>query len=119
MRFETDLMAFIKDRRLRCVMGLHGGMTNTYGVVHRKRWGVKEEDRIAVADWIKIQRIRATVRLGELEEDNDSTEFGRDITEWVFEVDNPATEAHEDSTAHKREISKLSEPQRKSRRTKG
>jgi hypothetical protein len=87
-RFETDLLAFLRARRLRCLMGQQGGMANTYGVVHRKRWGVKEADRIAVADWIKAQRICATVRLGRLEEDNELTDLCRDITECLFEVDN-------------------------------
>lgn len=106
-RFEADLMAFLKARRLRVLMGQHGGMANTYGVVHRKRWGVKEEDRIAFADWIKVQRVRCTARLGELEEDTESTELVRAITEWVFEVDNLTKEDRKAAAAYKREINKL------------
>ena len=81
-------MAFLKARHLRVLMGQHGGMANTYGVVHRKRWGVKEKDRVAFAEWIKAQRVRCTVRLGELEEETESTDLVREITEWIFEVDN-------------------------------
>ena len=91
-RFEAGLMAFLKARRLRALWGHHGGLANTYGVVRRKRWGVKEPDRVALADWIKAQRIHATARLGKLEEDAETTDLDRDITEWVFPVDNLTAE---------------------------
>ncbi len=103
-RFEADLMVFLKSRRLRCLMGQQGGMANTYGVVHRKRWGVKEADRLALAEWIKAQRIRATVRLGELEEDTESTELDRDITEWVLQVDNLTKEEKKAAATSKRRM---------------
>ncbi len=77
-------------------------MANTYGVVHRKRWGVKEADRIAFADWIKSQRIRATARLGELEKDTATTDLVRTITEWVFPVDNLTEENRQATTAYNR-----------------
>lgn len=106
-RFEADLMTFLKARRLRVLMGQQGGMANTYGVVHRKRWGVKEEDRIAFANWIKVQRVRCKARLGELEEDTESTELTREITEWVFEVDNLTKEDRKAVAAYKSRITKL------------
>lgn len=109
-RFEADLMTFLKSRRLRCLMGQQGGMSNTYGVVHRKRWGVKEADRIALAEWIKTQRIRATVRLGELEEDTQSTVLVRDITEWVFKVDNLTKE-------ERKAVAEYKERQKKGKKT--
>jgi hypothetical protein len=87
-RFEEDLKAYLKGRRLRFLVGGQGGTACSYGAVFRKRWGVKEEHRLALADWIKAQPIRATVRLGDLEEDDQSTVLVREITEWVFEVDN-------------------------------
>jgi hypothetical protein len=83
-------------------MGQHGGTANTYGVVHRKRWGVKEADRQALADWIRAQPIRATVRLGALEEDTAVTELARDITEWVFEVNNLSALVRRRAAANKK-----------------
>jgi hypothetical protein len=82
-------------------MGQQGGMINTYGVVYRKRWGVKEEHRVALADWIKLQPIRCTARLGELEEDTESTDLDRDITEWVFQVENLPKEVRKATKAYK------------------
>jgi len=100
-------------------MGQQGGMANTYGVVHRKRWGVKEADRIALTEWIKVQRILATARLGNLEEDTGKTELVRDITELVFEVDNLTKEDRKAAAAYKKEIEKFTRHQAKSRRTSG
>ena len=88
MRFEEELMAFLRARRVRVLLGQQGGCAYTYGVVHRKRWGVKETDRQAFADWIKKQPLRCTARLGRLEEDTPTTDLVREITESRFEVDN-------------------------------
>jgi hypothetical protein len=63
-RFEADLIKFLKARQLCCLLGQHGGMANTYGVVHCKQLSVKEADRVAFAEWIMGQRICATARLG-------------------------------------------------------
>ena len=104
-RFEADLRAFLMARRLRCLAGPFGGMANAYGVVYRKRWGVKEADRQAVSEWIKSQRIRATVRVGELEEYTESTDLVRDITEWVFEVDNLTKKDRREAAADERSVS--------------
>jgi hypothetical protein len=101
-QFEADMRAFLKARRLRCLMGAFGGRANTYGVVHRKRWGVKEADREVLAEWIKLQRIRGTVRLGALEVDDESTELVRDITEWVFEVDNLTAKDRKEAATYKK-----------------
>jgi hypothetical protein len=87
-RFEEALKVYLKGRRLHCLIGGQGGTACTYGVVYRKRWGVKEDDRVALAKWISAQRICATVKLGDLQEDSDSTDLIREITEWVFQVDN-------------------------------
>jgi hypothetical protein len=103
--FEADLQAFLKARRLRCLVGLHGGMKNTYGVVYRNRWGVKEADRIAFAEWIMHQRICGTARLSELEEDAESTDLDRDITEWVFEVDNLTKADRREAAEYKKSVS--------------
>jgi hypothetical protein len=118
-RFEEDLKTFLKARHLRFLMGQQGGMANTYGVVHRKRWGVKEADRMALTEWIKVQRIRCTARLGDLEEDTEDTELVREITELVFEVDNLTKEDRKAATAYKRETEKFTRQGAKSRRTNG
>lgn len=102
-RFEADLMAFLKARRLCVLLGQQGGMTNTYGVVHRKRWGVKEKDRIALAEWIKCQAVHCTVRLGKIEEETCSTDLVREITECVFEVNNLAKDDKILDAAHEAE----------------
>jgi hypothetical protein len=101
LRFEEDLQSFLKARRLRFLMGAQGGMAHTYGVVYRKRWGVKEADRIALAEWIKLQRIYATARLGDLEEDTKETNLIREITEWVFEVDNLTDPDHAEAADYR------------------
>jgi hypothetical protein len=87
-RFVEALKGYLKERHLRCLIGGQGGTACAYGVVYRKRWGVKEEHRLALADWIKEQPICATARLSDLEEDNDSTDLSRKVTGRVFEVDN-------------------------------
>ena len=101
-RFEGDLSAYLKSHRLRFLMSGLGGNKYTRGVVYRKRWGVKELHRVALADWIKAQRICCIVRLGALEEDTDDSLLVREITEWVFEVDNLTKEDRQAAAAHKR-----------------
>jgi hypothetical protein len=61
---------------------------------------VKETDRVALADWIKTQRIRARAKLGSLEEDTESTDLCRDITECIFEVDNLTKEDRKAAARH-------------------
>ncbi|MDB5337262.1 MAG: hypothetical protein JWN70_2881 [Planctomycetaceae bacterium] len=118
-RFEADLKLFLKARHLRSIIGSQGGCTYSYGVVYRKRWGVKEADRVALAEWIKVQRIRGTAMLGDLEEDTEETELVREITEWVFKVDNLTQENRQAAAAYQREIKKWTRQWGKDRQTNG
>ncbi len=62
-------------------------MLHTYGAVWREEGEVSQSDRQAMAVFVRQQPIRATARLGDLEEETEATDFLRDITEWAFEVD--------------------------------
>lgn len=87
-RFDRDLGAYFVSRGLDYGMSSLGGDVRTRGDVRRKRRPVTDTDRRELADWIRTRRVRCVARLGAVERMTDSTEFFRDITEWVFEVDN-------------------------------
>lgn len=85
--FEESLKGFFRSAGLRFLMGALGGMRHTYGAVWREAGEVSQRDREAVAGFLRRQPIRATARLGDLEETTEATDFLRDLTEWVFDVD--------------------------------
>jgi hypothetical protein len=80
-------------------MGALGGMLHTYGAVWRESGEVSASDREAMANFLRHRPIRATARLGDLEVKNDATDFVRDITEWVFDVDGLTDEDREKAAA--------------------
>ena len=87
-RCDTDLGAYFVSRGLDYGMSALGGNVRTRGDVRRRRRPVKDADRHALGAWIQTRPVRCIARLGAVERLTGSTEFFRDITEWVFEVDN-------------------------------
>src|SRR5690242_19885227 len=87
-QFEEALKAFFRANHLDFLMSALGGMIRTHGIVFRKGGEVSQQDRERLAGFIREQPILATARIGELEEETESTDYLRDITEWVFAVDN-------------------------------
>ncbi len=91
-RFSEALRAFFEDRGLDYGMSSLGGMVHCRGDVRGKERPVTEDDRQALAAWAGRQRVRCTARLGAIEEDHDDLALFREVTEWVFDVDNLAAE---------------------------
>jgi hypothetical protein len=87
-RFAEDLRAYFEDRGLDYGMSALGGMVCCRGDVRGKGRPVTEDDRRALATWASSQRVRCTARLGALEEDRDDIQLFREVTEWVFVIDN-------------------------------
>jgi uncharacterized protein YggL (DUF469 family) len=88
-RFTRGLKAFLVARGVDYAISGLGGMVHCRGVVGgEKGRPVTKDDREAVACWAQNQRVQCTARLGALEEDREETQYFRDVTEWVFNIDN-------------------------------
>jgi hypothetical protein len=105
--FEMALRSYFSSNGLHYGVSALGGMVHTCGVVWRNERDVTLEDRTKLADWIKTQRIQCTARLGDLEEETDGTDYFRDVTEHVFEVDNLTAEERQQAAKYEENIKKL------------
>lgn len=85
-RFESDLRVYAASTGLDCVMGALGGNVRTYGWVGRPDSDVSTMDRMAFLDWIVRQPIKATVSLGEMENEGDCT------SQLMGETDGPTNQ---------------------------
>ena len=110
-RFEQDLRDFFKARDLDYGMSALGGMVSTRGSVHSTRRPVTEEDRQALAGWAGSQRVRCTARLGAVEEDHEDLQLFREVTEWVFPVDNLSADDRAEAAAYHRWIQNIGKPE--------
>ena len=106
-RFEEGLKAFFAAHDMGWRMSALGGMTHTMGYVGYKGRPATEADRRALGDWAATQRIRCTARIGALEEVTDRTDFSRDVTEWVFPVDNLTPDDRAEAAAYEDSIREL------------
>ena len=86
--FEAALRGHFAASGLDYLMSALGGMVRTRGVAYRKGGDATPADREALAEFLRAQPVLGAVRLGGLEEETEATDFFRDITEWVFAVDN-------------------------------
>jgi hypothetical protein len=74
-------------------MSVLGGMVCCCSTVFsKKERPVTEDDRRVLAEWTNGQRVRCTARLGALKEDHAGIELLREVTEWVFAIDNLTAE---------------------------
>lgn len=87
-RFEENLKTFFESCDWDYKLSALGGMIHTCGYIQGRKRPVTEDDRHLLARWAKAQRVRCVARLGALEEYSKETDFFRDVTEWVFPVDN-------------------------------
>jgi hypothetical protein len=87
-QFSEALKEFFRANGLDFLMSALGGMIHTTGIVFRKDGEISQQDRERLAQFISQQPILATVHIGELEQQTESTDYFRPITEWVFSVDN-------------------------------
>ena len=94
--FETSLKGFFRDAGLCFLIGALGGKTHTYGVIWREAGEVSQADREAVASFVRLQPIRATADLSDLEGKTEATDFVRDIKEEVAAAMLVDTHAHLD-----------------------
>lgn len=67
--------------------GALGGSAVVYGEVGRRGADATLTDRNHLADWLKQQRLRCKVALGDLERESESN-ITREVTELVFHLDN-------------------------------
>jgi hypothetical protein len=91
-RFAEALRSYFEQWGLDAGMSALGGMVRCQGDVRRRSGQVTEDDRQALAEWIKAQPVKCIARLGALEEEHEGTQYFREITEWVFEVGEPTAE---------------------------
>ncbi len=87
-QFSEALKDFFRVSGLDFLMSALGGMVRTRGIVFRKEGEISQQDRENVACFIRQQPILAIARIGEVEQETEFTDYFRDITEWVFPVDN-------------------------------
>jgi hypothetical protein len=66
-RFAAGLRAFFAGRGWQAGVGAFGGSATCYGEVGGPECPAAEWDRDELAEWVRRQRICATVRIGELE----------------------------------------------------
>lgn len=104
-RFEENLkeQAF-RANGLDFLMSGLGGMVHTRGIVFRRTEALTMQDRQKVEDWLRTRPMRCTVRLSDLEQESDSTDYFRAITERVFEVDNLTEEDRRQAAAYEAQI---------------
>lgn len=86
-RFQEELRAWFAARGLDYGMGALGGDRHCYGEIGPSP-PATEADRQAMAAWLGVQRIHATVRLGAVEWPHPPADMLAPITDWVFAVDN-------------------------------
>jgi uncharacterized protein YggL (DUF469 family) len=85
-RFAAVLRSYFESQGLDAGMSALGADVRCQGDVRRNDGPVTEEDRQALAEWIRTQPVKCIVRLGQLETELEDTQYFREITEWVFEV---------------------------------
>lgn len=103
-RFSEALRAYFEARGLEYGMSGLGGAVHCRGCVFGTGRELTEDDRRALGDWARGQRVRCTARLGALEEDHDDLPLFREVTEWVFEIDNLLDEDRAEAEAWQEEI---------------
>jgi hypothetical protein len=86
-RFREELRAWFVARGLDYSMGALGGDRHCYGGVGPNP-PATEADRQALAEWVRGQRVCATVRFGAVEQSYPPADMLAPITDWVFAVDN-------------------------------
>jgi hypothetical protein len=106
-QFSEALKEFFRAGGLDFLMSALGGMVHTCGIVFRKEGEVSQHDRERVAEFIRQQPILATARIGELEQETESTDYFRPITEWVFAVDNLSDADRVQAAAYHEQIRRL------------
>jgi hypothetical protein len=85
-RLCEELRAFFAARGWQCGMGSLGGGVTCYGDVGGPRRAATEAERHELAEWVRQQRICATVQIGELE--SGPASLMGPITGLEFAVDN-------------------------------
>jgi hypothetical protein len=103
-QFSEALKEFFRASRLDFLMSGLGGAVRCYGIVYRKKGDVSQQDREDMAEFIRQQPILATARIGELEQETESTNYVRPVTEWVFAVDNLTDADRAEAAAYHEEI---------------
>jgi hypothetical protein len=96
-RLREDLRAWIIGRGLDYGMGALGGSRRLYGEIGPNP-PATEGDRAAMADWLRGQRMHATVRLEAVVPFSEAADMRAPVTDWVFTV-NTLTEAEQAEAA--------------------
>lgn len=85
-QLREELRAWIVGRNLGYGMGAQGGSRHLYGQIGPNP-PATESDRAAMAEWLRSQRMHATVRLEAVVLFSDATDMLAPITDCVFALD--------------------------------
>jgi hypothetical protein len=102
--FSHALARFFQTIGLDYLMSGQGGAGTTRGIAYRKEGDATQQDRERVGEFIRQQPISATARIGDLEQDTESTNYFRPVTEWEIEVDNLTDAERAEAAAYHEEI---------------
>lgn len=112
-RFREELRAYLVDQQLDYGMSALGGMVSIRGDIRRKDRHVSDLDRQSLAQWASQQQVKCECRLGAIEEDHPDLQLFREITEWVFPIDNLMAEERTTAAQWKEEIHRQAQANRK------
>jgi hypothetical protein len=98
-RLGEDLRAWFVARGLGYGMGALGGNRYCYGEVGPDP-PATEDDRRAMAEWLRGRRMCATVRLEAVVPFDPSADMLAPITDWVFEVDTLTEQERAEAAAY-------------------
>jgi hypothetical protein len=102
-RLREDLRAWIVGRGLGYGMGALGGSRDLYGQIGPNP-PATEGDRAAMAEWLRGQRMHATVRLEAVVPFSEAADMLAPITDWVFAVDTLTEAERADAAAYHAEM---------------
>lgn len=110
-RLREDLRAWIVGRGLGYGMGALGGSRHLYGEIGPMP-PATGGDRAAMAEWLRSQRMHATVRLEAVVPFSEAADMVAPITDWVFEMDTLTEAQRAEAAAYHSELRRWVESQR-------
>jgi hypothetical protein len=100
---RDELRAWIVARGLYYGMGALGGSRRLYGQIGPNK-PATEEDRAAMAEWLRGRRMHATVRFGAVVPFSETADVLAPVTDWVFGLDSLAEAERAEAAAFHTEL---------------